>query len=283
MTDPPRRRPPDPRTLEGLADAFARERNVTKRRVQEWISYMVLASRLEQISREPGGPRFTIKGGVALELRLGGNARATRDIDLIVEVAGEEDLVAALRTGLDEPYEDFRFRVKGDEYRMEVGSVRVSVAVEYRGRAWNTIRIDLSPVEDHRLEVDLVEPLDLSRFRIALVDGLSCLSLRYHMAHKLHGVTRPTTEEFLNERVNDFVDVFLLRELIADDDRASLRDACVEVFAVRDQHRWPPSFDPPDFWRDEFEEHGEALGLPVRSFGDAVEDLRGYISFIDAG
>ncbi len=45
---------------------------------------MVLGGQLERASSSVEGPRFTIKGAVALEMRLADRAQATKDIDLIV-------------------------------------------------------------------------------------------------------------------------------------------------------------------------------------------------------
>jgi hypothetical protein len=73
-------------------DAYARERGLPRKRVRDWISYMFLGGQLERGSSAAEGPRFTIKGAVALETRLPLKARATRDIDLVVDVgAGPEE------------------------------------------------------------------------------------------------------------------------------------------------------------------------------------------------
>lgn len=273
-------RPLDARDLEGLAAGVARERGVTKRRVQQWISYMVLCSKLETITGGAQGPRFTIKGGVALELRLRGRARATRDIDLIVDADDDEDLLPMLRKALDGPHQDFTFRVKGGAHRLPNETVRVEVAIRYRGRSWNTVRIDLSLKEKHRLEVELVEALDLSPFHLQPAANLPCLSLRYHLAHKIHGMTRPATDDHPNERVNDFVDVFLLRELLSSSEQTRVREACIDVFQVRDAHEWPPDFTPPLHWRDEFQERAAELNLAVTRFDDAIAEVRGFIQLV---
>lgn len=54
----------DARGLESLAAAVADERGIAKKRVQRWISYMVVASQLEWVSQDPEKPSFTLKGGV---------------------------------------------------------------------------------------------------------------------------------------------------------------------------------------------------------------------------
>jgi hypothetical protein len=49
---------------------------------------MVLGGQLERASSVADGPRFAIKGAVGLEMRLRTKARATRDIDLVVDEGG---------------------------------------------------------------------------------------------------------------------------------------------------------------------------------------------------
>ncbi len=66
------------------------------------------------------------KGAVALEMRLPCRARATKDIDLVIDGADEEDLAAVLREALENNYQAFSFRVKGDPYGRCQGSCRMS-------------------------------------------------------------------------------------------------------------------------------------------------------------
>jgi hypothetical protein len=65
-----RKQPHSARVLEKWVDAHARERGLAPKRVRDWISYMVLAGRLEQANSADEGATFTIKGAVALEMRL---------------------------------------------------------------------------------------------------------------------------------------------------------------------------------------------------------------------
>lgn len=276
------KRPHSAQVLERWAQEFATRHDLVKKRVQNWISYMVLASKLESASRAPDGPSFVIKGGVALEMRLRDRARATTDIDLIVEVEDADDMGAALRDALDGGYQGFTFRVKDDPYPMGDGSIRTQVVLEYRERGWGTVQVDLSPTEGHRLEREEVAPLDLGFFGLEPAEGLSCLSVRYHLAHKVHGMTKPGTEERPNDRVRDLLDVFLLRELVADGELLAIREACVDVFEARGEHQWPPEFRPPAFWEQEFEASAERVGLGITVFDEAVEEARAYIGRIDA-
>lgn len=143
----PKKPPHSTRVLSLWADAYARERGVGRKRVRNWISYMVLGGQLERASSFAEGPRFTIKGAVALEMRLPYRARATKDIDLIVSGANGEDLVAVLRNAVDGTFQDFTFRVKGEPHVMPNDAVRIQVAIEYRGKSWSTLQVDLSRQE----------------------------------------------------------------------------------------------------------------------------------------
>jgi len=62
---------------------------------------MVLSGHLTQKNAGTQRPLFTLKGAVALEMRLPFKARATRDIDLIVENSDENDPVSILREALE--------------------------------------------------------------------------------------------------------------------------------------------------------------------------------------
>jgi len=242
---------------------------------------MIFGGQLERMSSAAEGPRFTIKGGVALEMRLPSKARATKDIDLVVDELGNGDPAAALRSALAGTYQGFTFRVKGEAYAMPNDSVRVEVALDYEGRSWGTIQVDLSPREGDRTEVEMVEPLGLDPFGLDTPDVLPCLSLRYHVAQKIHAMTEPSVDdETPNDRFRDLVGLLLMRELTTD--LGGVRAACIEVFAIRRKHEWPPVLDPPAFWEEPFTALAEEVELPVRgSLGEAVQEVQVFIEAID--
>ncbi|MFQ5691389.1 MAG: nucleotidyl transferase AbiEii/AbiGii toxin family protein [Gemmatimonadota bacterium] len=276
-----RRSPPaSARVLTWRVDAYARERGLPPKRVRDWVSYMILGGRLERASATANGPRFTIKGAVAIEMRLPAKARATKDIDLVVEDPADKELTAALRDALKDGYQGFTFRVRGEPHVMPNDAVRTDVVLEYRGRSWGTIQVDLSAREGDQTEVELVAPLDLEPFGLDTPEALPCLSLRYHVAQKIHAMTAPPPdEETLNERFRDLVDLLLMRELAAD--LAGVREACVEAFAIRATHDWPPVLDPPAFWEGPFAALADQLEIPVRRLEDAVREAQVFINAIE--
>ena len=73
---------------------------------------IILAGMLERTSAADT-PRFIVKGGVALELRLRDRARATKDIDIVLRDT-KADLADAIEHALTgEAYQGFSFRRKG--------------------------------------------------------------------------------------------------------------------------------------------------------------------------
>lgn len=272
--------PSSARILTRRVDAHAREHGLPPKRVRDWISYMILCGKLERASPTSEGPRFMIKGAVAIEMRLPAKARATKDIDLVVEDPGDRELTAALRDALEDGYQGFAFRVKGEPHVIRNDSVRVDVALEYKGRSWGTIQVDLSPQEGDRTEVELVEPLELEPFGLETPNALPCLSLRYHIAQKIHAMTEPPPDEKSpNERFRDLVDLLLIKELTTD--LGGVRAACVEVFAIRARHDWPPVVNPPAFWEEPFAALAQEVKLPIRRLEDAVREARAFIDSID--
>ncbi len=69
----PKRSPGPPASVGVLtryARVYAQQAGVSEGRVRTWIAYMIMSGILERSATEVDGYRFTVKGGVALELRL---------------------------------------------------------------------------------------------------------------------------------------------------------------------------------------------------------------------
>ena len=88
---------------------------------------MIMAGVLERAA-DGGNPRFIVKGGVALELRLRDRARATKGIDVVLQHR-EADLVRSLERALTgDGYQGFTFRRKGEPLLLENGTVNMDRA-----------------------------------------------------------------------------------------------------------------------------------------------------------
>jgi hypothetical protein len=131
---------------------------------------------------------------------------------------------------------------------------------------------------DRPVEAERIPATDLSEFGLDGPEYVTCLSLRYQIAQKIHAVTAPARDGRTNERFRDLVDLWLLRQLGAD--LVRLREACAGVFADRAMHAWPPEVHVPPHWADPFARLAGEVGLPTVDVQEAAAELRKYIEEI---
>lgn len=243
---------------------------------------MLLSGALDRAAHTTGAPRFIVKGGVALELRLPGRARATDDLDIVV-VCEEEDLVAALDIALSatsdrasEPYLNCTFTRKPDVHPLGDKGVRVWIQIAYRSQRWATVQVDLARPDATDIETERLGGIPLTRFGLAGPRDIVCLSLRYHIAQKFHGMTKVPHDGAKNDRFRDAVDL-LLRGLVAGDDLPAVREACEETFRVRGEHVWLPVIVLPQHWRATFAALAGAVELPVTDLTNAENALQSFV------
>ncbi|MCR4374874.1 MAG: nucleotidyl transferase AbiEii/AbiGii toxin family protein [Acidobacteria bacterium] len=226
-------------------------------------------------------PRFIVKGGVALELRLRDRARATKDIDIVLRdpVAKLADTLEEALTG--EAYQGFSFRRKGEPLLLDNGAVNMEFGVTYRGQPWTSISVDIARAEAGEADVEWVDAIALTDvFGVTGPAQLPCLSLRFHVAQKLHGMTLPPRPGKQNERFRDLVDL-LLMEAIITQENAALREACELVFRGRNTHAWPPDLDAmPAHWAKPFAQLAEELELPETDVETALVRVRNFVDRI---
>jgi hypothetical protein len=262
--------------LERLVAHYARLTGLAPVRVRRWISVMVLLGALDR-SRE-SDPLFLLKGGVAIELRVGGGARATKDVDLVF-LGDPERLGEILDEDLAEPYSVFGFERREVEPRAEGLFQRVDVKLLFRGRSWGTLKLEVGRPDTPKTDGEEVEAIPIDEFGIEGPHMIRCLSLRYQIAQKLHAVTQ-RFEERENERFRDLIDLIICRDLIVD--LGDVREACVDTFDARGTHMWPPNLEIPDTWAEPYRALAEEMGFPITDVGDAATQVREFIGKIDA-
>lgn len=106
MTPAKRRPPHSVRVLHKWIDDHAKDTGSAVVRTQRWISFMVIATILDSVRDENDDPVFVLKGGAAMELRLGLEARATKDYDVTFRDR-TADMLARLDEALQRPHADF--------------------------------------------------------------------------------------------------------------------------------------------------------------------------------
>jgi hypothetical protein len=281
---PPAGPPPSAGVLAKYVRSYAQKIGVSEGRVRAWISYMILAGLLERWAEQAGSHRFTIKGGVALELRLlqqHDRSRATKDIDLILHDL-DVDLVRAVEHALATgQHEGFVFRRKGEPIHLDNGTASMELAVTYQGGVWTSIAVDVARAEPGEADVELIPAIALREaFGVTGPTDLPCLPLRLHIAQKLHGMTLPARPGKQNERFRDLVDLVLLEPLVRD--YAGLREACEQVFRDRGTHDWPPRLEVPPHWSEPFTRLARDLELPVADAQEAMIRVGAFVDHIRA-
>jgi hypothetical protein len=274
---PPRKAPPPShRALLDVTNRYAAYHGVAPNRVQRWIAFMALGGALSRMSDSGGSPLFLIKGGVALEMRLRLRARATQDFDTTFR--GErEQVLNAIEQAFEEPYVGFTFRI-GGEAREMTHMTRLEIKVEYAGRVWSSITMEVSAYEGTDLPAEEVPAISLADFGLHGPERLPCMPLVKQVAQKLHAMTDTLDSGHPNERFRDLWDLWVLREMVPPS--LELRAVCEETFNIRARHSWPPEVVAHAHWIEPFAALSAGEGIAVPEARQAAEDVRAYVSAI---
>lgn len=272
----PEKTPAQKSHLERLVAHYGKLSGIAPARVRRWLSVMVLLGALDRVRESD--PAFLLKGGVAIELRLQGQARATKDVDLVF-FGDPEDLEEDLDQAFAEPYSEFGFRreeiTTGGGGRFQ----RLDVRLLFRGRSWGTLRLEIAGPDSPATDGEAVPALLIDEFGISGPETIRCLSLRYQIAQKLHAVTERFNDRD-NERFRDLIDLIVCRDLV--EEMEPVKEACLDTFAARGEHSWPPELLIPEGWAEPYAALAEEMGFPVSDVEGAATHVRELIATIDA-
>lgn len=233
-----------------------------------------LAVRLTTVA--PG--RWAIKGGFALETRLGARARASVDLDADHLVGGGAARGDLQRAAVAETGDHFGFALTGTE---ELRAGGVGLAVRYRlesslaGRLFEPLQVDVSIAAPDPWDArparrpGLLVELGLGPIEVWLVP------LERQVAEKLHACTR-TYESGGTTRARDLVDLLLVRDYEALDP-VGMCEAIRAVFDRRATHAIPERFPaPPRDLAVPYRREAERVGVAPR-IEDAHRLLAGWL------
>jgi predicted nucleotidyltransferase component of viral defense system len=201
--------------LEDRLQRRSQEAGISLDRLRRRVMFERIVARLEVA--EPG--RWVLKGGMALEVRLGDDARLTKDLDLGLRADVErgadihERLVEVL--AVDRDGDGFEFAARTPEILGADGAGhvtwRVNVSARLAGRTFGALRLDVSPRAHELLVTEQVTlPNSLAFAGIPPVVA-EIVDVNRHAAEKLHAMVRDFGDRE-NTRVRDLVDVVLLAE-----------------------------------------------------------------------
>jgi hypothetical protein len=148
MTDTSAYQDAPPRNATLLAawlDRIANTSGIASGRLRRQLGFMILAAMLDTARHaEDGQPLFLVKGGVAMELRTQGSARATRDTALSADTA---DLAAHLDPALRSGFGDFTATRTQIEPVRDTGALRCEIKIAYRNKPVVTVPFEIARVE----------------------------------------------------------------------------------------------------------------------------------------
>lgn len=270
---PPKSQPKTEKQLSRLVSQYAEATGLGVRRVRQRISAMAFVGALERVREEDSPARFLLKGGMACELRFQDKARTTRDLDALFHGSLEE-LLANLDAAFATPYSGFSFNYAEPAMIGETVAHRFDIKLTYEGHSWATLRVEVSPPEGQAHEPELVPALSVSEFGLTGPAEVTCLSLRFQIAQKIHACT----ERFQgreNERVHDLIDLQLMQELIEDYSR--VKEACIQTFDMRRTHPWPPTLTIQPTWPDTYLALASELDFPTQDITEAIARVQALI------
>ncbi len=266
------------RAIEARLKSEAETKGTDYARLRRIVVFDRIAARLS--ASDQG---WVLKGGTALEFRLGLRARATKDLDLVLRSAPadgttlREVLIENLAADVDR--DRFVFTV-GQPIDLDTDAAgnpgwRFSVDGAIAGKRFTAVRVDvvLRPVELAATDrISLPGTLEFAGIRPRIIEAAD---RSQHFAEKLHALTRHYGSR-PNTRVKDLVDLLLL---IHDglSPNQDLLAVVRHVFTVRATHLVPTNIPaPPPAWRYEYPTLAAEATLGERDLLAALDTLRAF-------
>lgn len=260
--------------LERRLNAQSLATGVSLDRLRRRVVFQRVFARLQVA--QPGV--WVLKGGMAMEVRLGDQARLTKDIDLGLREAikTSADLTERLVEALSvDPFGD-RFELVSEPFSElmadDAGYLtwRSRVTASLAGKYFGRVQLDVSPRAYELRATDRV-PLPNS-LAFAGIDApeVELIDVHRHAAEKYHAMARDHGDRE-NTRVRDLVDLVILIEA-GMLDPGKLRPAVVGVWGERDRSAPPERFAaPPANWASPFERMAADADLQHARLGSAAE------------
>lgn len=274
MTDRPR----GAKEFQRLLQRHAADIGQLPQRVMHLVRVGVVCAMLDDVRHPDGAHLFIVKGGTAMQLRLGIQARATTDLDVVFAGRVEEWLARFDAATVERTWEGFTVTRKAPPGQIDVITAsyrpwRVPLQLRYEGREFGSVTLEVAVDDTTVKHQDLVEPdgIALAAFEINPPPLVPCLDVPTQIAQKLHACTEQLDGG--NDRVRDIIDIWLLEALIEPDDLRAVRAACINTFNRRKRHAWPPAVTSSPSWSRDYPLH-------VAEHPDAPPTLDGAIEYL---
>lgn len=263
------------RALEDRLLAQSSQTAVSLVRLRKLVAFDRYLARLAQA--QPGA--WLLKGGLALQLRLGDRARTTKDIDVLLTLPLAQVQRALVGAALLDLGDWFTFAIRPATDVLPgpgVGGLRFYVVARVDGRTFESFHVDVG-TDDPVVEPaeNLTAPPLLAFADIPPVT-IPCYPLTQHLAEKVHAYVRPRkTGE--STRVKDLVDIVLIAENMATYG-PTLLIAIHATFAAHGEGEPPLSVPaPPSNWAATFAKLAAEVDLSCTTLAAAHEVARRFL------
>lgn len=246
--------------LEARLNATARAGGRPVGHARKLVAFTRLLARLERAAPD----RWILKGGFALELRVPGQARTTRDVDIDWDTSLDDAATALVEAAALDLGDHFAFHIRaaGDaDIGNAGGGVRFHADAYVAGRLFEPLLIDVGVGRESLSPPDELTAPDLLDFADIAPAHVRAIALEQHIAEKVHAYTRRHGDDQPSSRAKDLIDIVLMSELASFDfDR--LREAVTRVFEERATHDVPAALPAaPNDWARPYRALAEDVGL----------------------
>jgi len=262
------------RALEDRLRARSLQTGMTLTRLRKMVAFDRYLARL--VNDQPG--QWVLKGGLALQLRLGAGSRTTKDIDVLLLDSGQDISTALRRAGAVELGDWFSFEVGDADAEPDApGGRRYPLSAILDSRFFETFHVDIG-VGDALIEPpDQLATPELLAFADIQPTIIPCYPLTQQIAEKLHAYTR-LHHSGEGSRVKDFVDILLMASL-AGIQADRLRQAFEATFLQRGTHQLPRQLpQPPSSWVTTFNKLSKEVGAGYSSLDEAFQALQQFLN-----
>jgi Nucleotidyl transferase AbiEii toxin, Type IV TA system len=248
---------------------------------------MVVFDRFMARLAEKEPEAWIVKGGYALQLRLGARARTTKDIDVSATNRwSREETLAHLQGAVSHGLDDwFEFEVS-EPAEAATGApgrgLRFPVRCLLDGRQFENIHLDVGYGDPVLEPPDVLTAPDLLAFAEIGPATVRCYPLTTQVAEKLHTYTR-TYASGETSRARDLADILLAASL-EKFNSAKLRHAIEATFQARASHALPQEMpEPPGRISVSYRQLARDLDIPWPTVEEAAQAAAQFLNPILTG
>ena len=229
---------------------------------------------------------WLLKGGLALQLRMGEHARTTQDVDVLLNLPRTAVHSAVMQAVSLDLGDWFIFVVR------PASAALPGPTADGGQRFFITALVDRRTFESFHVDIGLGDPVlepaeSLTTPPLLAFAGIPpvtipCYPLSQHLAEKIHAYVRPRTSGE-STRVKDLVDMLLIAAHMPVN-AAAVRAALQATFAAQDSGAPPPSLPaPPAAWASKYQRLAQDVGLADTTLPTAFAQARQFLDPVLSG